>query len=173
MVLVCLNTADKPIRECLYGACEYAKRLRQIVCYDGHHDIKLELARLSRKFDTARKLVPKPVIETVKGAEVGIIAYGSTAPAVEEARYLLVQANGPKSDFLRLRALPCTDEVNEFVKSHQRVYVVEANRDGQLRQILGMTMPEQGHKLIPACHSDGLPLTARWVKETILAQEAK
>jgi 2-oxoglutarate ferredoxin oxidoreductase subunit alpha len=131
------------------------------------------MARLARKFDTARTFVPKPVIETAEGAEVGIIAYGSTVPAVEEARHLLEQDKGPKSDFLRLRALPCTDEVNEFVKSHQRVYVVEANREGQLRQILNMTMPEQGHKLISACHSDGLPLTARWVKETILAQEVK
>jgi 2-oxoglutarate ferredoxin oxidoreductase subunit alpha len=139
------------------------------------------MARLARKFDTARTFVPKPVFETVEGAEVGIIAYGSTVQAVEETRHLLEQdkgaavslPNGLKSDFLRLRALPCTDEVNEFVKSHQRVYVVEANRDGQLRQILSMTMPEQGHKLISACHSDGLPLTARWVKETILAQEVK
>ena len=131
------------------------------------------MARLARKFDTARTLVPKPVIETVKGAEVGLIAYGSTAPAVEEARHLLEQDKGPKTGFLRLRALPCTDEVDKFVKSHQRVYVVEANRDGQLRQILSMTMPEQGHKLISACHSDGLPLTAGWVKETILAQEVK
>jgi len=130
------------------------------------------MARLVRKFDTARTLVPKPVIETVKGAKVGLITYGSTTPAVEEARHLLEQ-KGPKTSFLRLRSLPCTDEVNNFVESHQRVYVVEANRDGQLRQILSMTIPEQAHKLISACHSDGLPLTAGWVKETILAQEVK
>lgn len=139
------------------------------------------MARLRRKFETARTLVPKPVIETVKDAEVGIITYGSTIPAVEEARHLLEQGkgaaaslpNGLKTSFLRLRALPCTVEVNEFVKSHQRVYVVEANRDGQLREILTIAMPDQGSKLISACHSDGLPLTSNWIKETILAQEVK
>jgi len=130
------------------------------------------MARLVRKFDTARTLVPKPVIETVKGAKVGLITYGSTTPAVEEARHLLEQKD-LKTGFLRLRGLPCMDELNNFVESHQRVYVVEANRDGQLRQILSMTIPEQAHKLISACHSDGLPLTAGWVKETILAQEVK
>lgn len=131
------------------------------------------MARLRRKFDTARTLVPKPVIKTTKGAEIGIIAYGSTVPAVEEARVLLQQAGGPKSDFLRLRALPCTGEVHKFVKNHRRVYVVEANRDGQLRELLSMAMPDQANKLVSACHSDGLPLTARWVKEAILAQEVK
>jgi 2-oxoglutarate ferredoxin oxidoreductase subunit alpha len=131
------------------------------------------MSRLRRKYDTARTLVPKPVIDKVEGAEIGIITYGSTVPAAEEAQVLLQQAGGPKSSLLRLRALPGTEEVHEFVKSHQRVYVVEANRDGQLRQILSVEMPDQASKLASACHSDGLPLTARWVKEAILKQEVK
>jgi 2-oxoglutarate ferredoxin oxidoreductase subunit alpha len=72
---------------------------------------------------------------------------------------------------MRMRALPCTQEVFDFVKKHERIYIIEANRDGQMRQILSGIMPEQAHKLRSAAHSDGLPLTARWVKETILAQE--
>jgi 2-oxoglutarate/2-oxoacid ferredoxin oxidoreductase subunit alpha len=131
------------------------------------------LTRLKRKYDTARTLVPKPVIEKTKGATIGIIAYGSTTPAVEEARVLLKQDDGPKSDVLRMRAMPCSAEVYEFVKKHERIYVVEANRDGQLREILSATMPDQAGKFRSAAHADGLPLTAKWVKDTILAQEEK
>jgi len=131
------------------------------------------MARLKKKYDTARTLVPKPVIEADKGATIGIIAYGSTEPAVAEARALLKQDKGPASAFLRLRALPCTAEVEKFIKKYDHIYIIEANRDGQLRQILSAVLPGQAPKFRSACHSDGLPLTAKWVKETILAQEEK
>lgn len=131
------------------------------------------LLRLKKKYETARTLVPAPVIEEVEGAEVGIIAYGSTHPAVEEARFLLARDHGLKTSFLRLRALPCTPEVEQFLQKYARIYIVEANRDGQLRQILSAALPTYAPKLRSACHTDGLPLTARWVKEAILAQEVK
>ncbi len=131
------------------------------------------MARLKKKYDTARTLVPPPVIEAEAEAEIGIIAYGSTEAAVEEARVLLEQAGGPKTAFLRLRALPCTREVYDFVQKYERIYIVEANRDGQLRQILSAAMPEHAPRFRSACHSDGLPLTARWIKDAILAQEVK
>lgn len=131
------------------------------------------LLRLKKKYETARTLVPAPVIEEVEGAEVGIIAYGSTQPAVEEARFLLNRDHGLKTSFLRLRALPCTPEVEQFLQKYARIYIVEANRDGQLRQILSAALPAYAPKLRSACHTDGLPLTARWVKEAILAQEVK
>ncbi|MBM3152470.1 MAG: 2-oxoacid:acceptor oxidoreductase subunit alpha [Chloroflexi bacterium] len=130
------------------------------------------MARLKKKYDTARQFVPKPVV-TGTGNPVGIVAYGSVVPAVEEARDLLRQAGGPETDFLRLRALPCTEEVREFVQAHERIYFVEANRDGQLRQVLSASMPDQAGKFRPANHNDGLPLTARWVMEAIQSQEAK
>lgn len=129
------------------------------------------MARLKKKYETARSLVPKPVIKAAKGATVGVIAYGSTEPAVEEALALIKKARGPKTAFLRLRALPCTAEVQDFVKNFEHVYIVEANRDGQLRQILCVVLPDLAPTFRSACHSDGLPLTAKWVKETILAQE--
>lgn len=131
------------------------------------------MARLKKKYETARTLVPKPVVEKTRGASVGIVAFGSSLPAVEEARALLKQDKGPKSSLLRLRALPCTQEVYDFVAGHERIYVVEGNRDGQLRQILSMVMPDQAVKLRSAAHSDGLPLTAQWVKDAILAQEVQ
>jgi 2-oxoglutarate ferredoxin oxidoreductase subunit alpha len=129
------------------------------------------MARLKKKYDTARTLVPAPVIEAARGAKIGIVAYGSTGPAVDEARVLLEQANGPKTAYLRMRALPCTKEVHEFVKKYERIYIVEANRDGQMKQILSMAMPGEAPRFRSACHSDGLPLTARWVKDAILEQE--
>jgi len=131
------------------------------------------MARLKKKYETARAFVPKPVIKAARGATVGIIAYGSTEPAVNEALVLLKQAGGPKTSFLRLRALPCTADVQDFVKKYEHIYFVEANRDGQLRQILSAVFPDQAPRFRSACHSDGLPLTAKWVKESILAQEEK
>jgi 2-oxoglutarate ferredoxin oxidoreductase subunit alpha len=131
------------------------------------------MSRLKKKYETARTLVPKPVIISEKGATTGIIAYGSTVPAVEEALSLLKSVGSPIFSFLRLRSLPCTREVQDFIKEYDRIYIVEANRDGQLRQILSGEFPEQAAKFRSACHSDGLPLTAKWVMNTILAQEKK
>lgn len=72
-----------------------------------------------------------------------------------------------------MRALPYTRQVLDFINKHERVYIVEGNRDGQMRQFLSASMPDLAPKLRSAAHSDGLPLTARWVKESILAQEEK
>ena len=129
------------------------------------------MARLKKKYDTARTLVPKPVIKTARDAEIGIIAYGSSQPVVEEALSLFKKDGGLKASYLRLRALPLTSEVGNFIKKYERIYFVEANRDGQLRQILSSVLPDQAPKFRSACHSDGLPLTANWVKQAILAQE--
>lgn len=130
------------------------------------------LERLKRKFVTARQYMPKPVIESMDGAEVGIISFGSTEPAIEEARHFLL-ASGVKADFLRLRAIPFTHEVEEFIRNHQRVYVVEMNRDGQLNQILTIEYPTMATRLKSIAYIDGLPLTAKFVHQAILAQEVK
>ncbi len=131
------------------------------------------MLRLKHKYDFARTLVPKPLIETMPGAKIGIIAYGSTEAAVHEARVMMEQAGGPKNDLLRMRALPCTQEVFDFAKEHEVIYVVETNRDGQMKIILSAFMSDQAPKLRSIAHGDGLPLTARWIKEAILAQENK
>jgi 2-oxoglutarate ferredoxin oxidoreductase subunit alpha len=131
------------------------------------------MQRLKHKYETSRTLVPKPLIEKTPGAKVGLITYGSSEAAVREARILLKQAGGLKTDLLRIRALPCTQEVFDFINKHERTYIIEANRDGQMRQILSAIIPDQAPRLRSAAHSDGLPLTARWVKESILAQEEK
>jgi 2-oxoglutarate ferredoxin oxidoreductase subunit alpha len=133
------------------------------------HDL---LERLKRKFNTARQYVPTPVIEKVDGARIGIIAFGSTGPAIEEARHQLAE-QGLKSDYLRVRAIPFTEAVQEFIQAHERVYVVEMNRDGQLRQLLTIEYPEFATRLGSIAFTDGLPLTARFVREAVLAKEAK
>ena len=133
------------------------------------HDM---LDRLKRKFDTARQYMPKPVIETAPEARFGIISFGSTDPAIEEARDLLA-ARGYPSDYLRLRALPFTEEVESFLLKHRYIYVVEMNRDGQLHQLLKMEYTDLCNKVESIAYTDGLPLTARFVADAILAKEEK
>ncbi len=135
-------------------------------------DWENNMLRLKKKFETARQLVPKPVIAEGKGAKIGFIAYGSTDPAVNEARDVL-SAGGVETDYLRLRALPLNTEVNEFIQAHERTYVVELNRDGQLCQILRAELPAEADRLHSLAHIDGLPLTARWIVQKLLAQEEK
>lgn len=130
------------------------------------------LLRIKKKYETIKPYLPQPIIDE-SGQDIGLIAYGSVTPAVEEARVLLASQSGVRTDFLRLRALPCTQEVRHFVQRHARIYFVEANRDGQLRQLASISMPEAAHKFRSACHTDGLPLSAKWVADTILHQEEK
>lgn len=124
--------------------------------------------RLARKFDTARGLVPRAVIDERRGARLGIVAYGSTRYAIEEARDLLA-ANGVVTDFMRIRALPIGPEVEEFIAAHDDVVVIEMNRDGQLTAILRDELPAQAAKLGKIAYLDGMPLTAAWVVEKIEA----
>ncbi len=130
------------------------------------------MKRLKRKYDTSRKYVPKPVVERMKGAEIGIISMGSADFAVREARDELAK-QGIKSDYLRVRALPFTSEVVDFIMDHDKNYIVEINRDGQLKQLLSLEIPQRCTALISIAHSDGLPLSARWIREEILKKEVK
>lgn len=130
------------------------------------------LNRLRRKFEGARTLVPGPVIDLMPEAEIGIIAFGSTEPAITEARQQLAN-HGLMTDFMRVRALPFTREISDFIRGHAHSYVIEMNRDGQLHQLLSLDMPEEATRLISVAYTDGLPLTARLVRERILELEEK
>ncbi len=132
-----------------------------------------KMARLKKKYETAKAYLPRAVIQEVEGAHFGIIAFGSTHPAVEEARARLEREHGLKSDYLRLRAIPFTEDVSQFIAEHERVYVVEINRDGQLQQLLSIKHPEHATRLISIAYSDGLPPTAEWIRSAILEQEEK
>jgi len=130
------------------------------------------MKRLQRKFETARKLVPAPVIKEREDADFGIIAFGSTQPAIEEARDRLAEL-GISTSFLRLRALPINTEVRQFVERHKRVYVIELNRDGQMHRILQLEMPDIATKLVSLAELDGFPLTARWIVDSIEQEEER
>ncbi len=129
-------------------------------------DWEQNMDRLARKFDTARDLVPAPVVDETPGAKVGIISVGSNHPAIVEARDLLAAA-GIATSYLRLRALPINNTVRAFLRGYDRIFVVENNHDGQLHQILLSEEPECGEELISVARCNGLPLTAAWIAEQV------
>ncbi len=130
------------------------------------------MRRLRRKYDTARDYVPRPVVHPMAGADAGIIAFGSTEAAVLEAQHLLSVEQHLKLDFMRVRALPFTEDVGEFVAGHDTLYVVEMNRDGQMAQLLRMEYPEHAAAFKSVAYEDGLPAAASWVREGILSFHA-
>ncbi len=130
------------------------------------------MERLKKKINGNKKLYPRPEIQRMDGAKFGIIAYGSTGPAIDEARDLLA-AKGIPTDYLRVRSIPFNDEVCDFLHAYDRTYVVEMNRDGQMRQLLAMDYSDCGSRMVSVAHTDGMPLSAEWVVKSILKQEKK
>lgn len=128
------------------------------------------MERLARKQQTAKKYVPAPVLRETKGATIGILAYGSTENAILEAQDKLDREHGIKSDFMRLRAIPFTKEVDAFIEKHDQIFVVEMNRDGQMLQILYTEYPQFATRFRSVAYQDGLPAAAKWVREGILAK---
>jgi 2-oxoglutarate ferredoxin oxidoreductase subunit alpha len=135
-------------------------------------DYVKNLDRLARKFDTAKTLVPAPIVENEAGADVGIIAFGSSHWAVEESRDQLREEAGLKTSYLRVRAYPFTPEIDEFIRRHDRIYVVEQNRDAQMLKLLLMDGEAQfAARLRSVLHYNGLPIDARSITDGILGQE--
>jgi 2-oxoglutarate ferredoxin oxidoreductase subunit alpha len=126
--------------------------------------------RLKKKLLTARGLVPAPELSASAGADVGLIAFGSSHWAMLEARVQLAAA-GVRASYLRVRGLPLHASVAEFVKQHSRVYVIEQNRDGQLAERIRLESPERAARVKSVLHYDGLPLDAQSVVDGVLAHE--
>lgn len=131
------------------------------------------MERLKRKYETARQLVPAPVLHTIKNAKAGIIGFGSTETAILEAQHQLASEHKLQADYLRIRAIPFTHAVEDFVKSHSAIYVVEMNRDGQMASMLRNHFPDMAGKIKSVAYQDGLPAAAQWVRERILAAANK
>ena len=130
------------------------------------------MLRLSRKFETARTLVPKPVLEVSNKSKVGVLAFGTSHWAVTESLDQLGRESHITPDYMRLRAYPFSQEVHDFIASHERIYVVEQNRDAQMLQLLKLDLAaEQTTKLRSVLHFNGLPIDARSVTRSIAAQE--
>jgi 2-oxoglutarate ferredoxin oxidoreductase subunit alpha len=149
------------------GHDEYAKYSEEASVYTANMD------RLKKKQETAKQYVPAPVLHSMKGATIGIIAYGSTEAAVLEAQYQLDKEHGIKSDFMRIRALPFTKEVDKFLAKYDQIFIVEMNRDGQMDQILKTEYAQLAPKFMSVAFGDGMPASARWVREGILAKYKK
>ncbi len=128
--------------------------------------------RLKRKYDLARDSMPEPISEIDKNADVGLIYFGSVEPAIKEARHVLLEKGLPTSS-MRLRAVPFSNKIEKFIADHERVYIVEMNRDGQMHQLLTIEYPQLATKLISIAFMDGLPLTAKYIYEAIIANEEK
>jgi 2-oxoglutarate ferredoxin oxidoreductase subunit alpha len=125
------------------------------------------MQRLLRKFETAKSLVPKPVREDAANpTRHGVIYFGSTAPAIREAMATL-SGRGIDLDTLRVRAFPFADEVIDFVLAHDQVFVVEQNRDAQLRTLLINEGALDPARLISVLHYDGTPITARFIVDEV------
>jgi 2-oxoglutarate ferredoxin oxidoreductase subunit alpha len=130
------------------------------------------MQRLLTKFETAKDLVPKPVTRKAKhDSRFGILYFGSTTPAMEEALDRLDE-QGLHVDAMRVRGFPFADEVTDFATSHEQIFVVEQNRDAQLRMLLVNECVLDPARLIPVLHYDGTPITARFIVKEIAQQMA-
>ena len=136
-------------------------------------DFERNMERLNRKFETARAFVPRPEVSTGK-SKIGIIAYGTSHWAILESRDQLRKEYNIETDYLRLKAYPFTREVHDFVKQHDRVYVVEQNRDAQMLSLLKLDVePALVVRLRSIAHIHGLPLDARSVTDELVSMEGK
>jgi len=135
-------------------------------------DYVRNMDRLARKFETARSFVPAPVREIARSSKIGIIAYGTSHWALVESCDQLRKEHNLQVDYLRLRAYPFNQDVHEFIKDHDCIYVVEQNRDAQMFQLLKLDVDaDQIIKLRSVLHYNGLPIDARSVTDAIISQQ--
>ena len=135
-------------------------------------DYTRNLDRLSRKFQTAKTMMPKPEVDVTAVGRIGIIAYGTTHWAIVESRDQLKAERGINTSYLRLKAYPFSEELNDFIDQHDRVYVVEQNRDAQMLSLLRIDLtPDRVVKLRSIRHYAGLPIDGRSVTSEMLRQE--
>jgi 2-oxoglutarate ferredoxin oxidoreductase subunit alpha len=126
-------------------------------------DYMENMQRLLRKFETAKELVPQPVLRPAQqSTRLGVIYFGSTSPAMHEALDAL-ERDGCQLDALRIRAFPFAESVYDFIADHEQVFVVEQNRDAQLRMLLVNEGTADPSRLISVLHYDGTPITARFI----------
>jgi len=145
----------------MYGAyTEHASEYQEVV------------DRLRAKWETAKKYVPKPVVHFSEKNSVGIISVGSCDEAVREAIDILAE-QGVGLNYMRVKAFPFNDDVQKFIDDHDKLYVVEQNRDAQLKSLLCLECSVADEKLGEILHYNGLPMTAGFVIDAISADMVK
>lgn len=146
----------------------------QAVYSERPEDYVNNMDRLERKFNTARNRIPAPVLQEATGAEIGVIAYGTTHWAIVESLDQMKQEYELPVSYCRIRAFPFSELVFDFIRRYQRVYVVEQNRDGQMFELLRMEVDSSDvPKLRSIRHYKGIPIDARSVTDEIVSQEGK
>lgn len=128
------------------------------------------MERLKFKLENAADALPEPLENGSGKAKIGLISFGSNDPAVEEAQDLFTKIN-ISTDYLRVRALPPHSKTRDFIEKHEKIFIIEDNRDSQMWQILVTTYPEMAAKLVKVTHCDGLSLTAKWIVSEITGLE--
>jgi 2-oxoglutarate ferredoxin oxidoreductase subunit alpha len=135
-------------------------------------DYKHNMDRLNKKYDSSRQFVPQPEISYEKGANIGVLAFGTTHWAIIESQDQLQREYSLPLSYYRLRALPFTKHLVEFFERHDRVYVIEQNRDGQMEMLVRLELPaELTTKIRSIRHYSGIPIDARFVTDEIVAAE--
>ncbi|MEJ1966210.1 MAG: 2-oxoacid:acceptor oxidoreductase subunit alpha [Gammaproteobacteria bacterium] len=132
-------------------------------------DYQIVLDRLLRKWDTAKKLVPRALIDATSGSDIGIVSLGSCDGAVHEAIDVL-KAEGVRVNYMRVRAFPFSEDVERFLAAHKLLFVVEQNRDAQFRSLLALETKVEKSKLLSLLHYSGLPISSSFIVEGVLAQ---
>jgi 2-oxoglutarate ferredoxin oxidoreductase subunit alpha len=128
--------------------------------------------RLARKFESIRRVVPRPEVVIDPAASVGLVCYGTSRYAAEESRHQLAVEYGLRTSYLRLRAYPFAEELTDLLERHARVYVIEQNRDAQMLALMRMELaPELAAKLRSVRYYGGLPIDARSITDEIVLQE--
>src|ERR1700704_3514741 len=137
-------------------------------------DFELNLERINKKFETSRSFLPRPELVSDGKSKIGIIAFGTTHWAITECRDQLRNEFQVETDYLRIRSFPFTREIHDFIEQHDRIYVVEQNRDAQMATLLKLDIkPELTPRLRSICHIHGLPIDARSVTDDLMTMEGK
>ncbi|HSM25388.1 MAG TPA: 2-oxoacid:acceptor oxidoreductase subunit alpha [Anaerolineaceae bacterium] len=147
------------------GHDEYAKYTEDPEIWEASLD------RIKKKYHLGRKYLPEPIIKSSSN-KIGLICVGSTSFPVEEAIDILAQEN-IMLDYLRIRSIPFHDSMKEFIESHEKLCIVEMNRDGQIAQLLTIQYPDHAHKFQKVTKVDGMPLAAKWIANEIRKFEEK
>jgi 2-oxoglutarate ferredoxin oxidoreductase subunit alpha len=132
-------------------------------------DYQIVLDRLMKKWATARRMVPRAVIDATAGSRVGIVSVGSCDGAILEALDVLKQ-RGVGLDYMRVRSFPFSEDVEKFLAAHELLFVVEQNRDAQLRALLTLETAVDKTKLRSLLHYSGLPISSSFIVEGVLAE---
>lgn len=143
----------------------------EMATYSERSDDWIEnMQRLRLKMDTARTMLPQPIIDDGREADIGIITFGTNDEAIREARDWLAN-EGIETNYLRVLALPLAPSVSDFIDAHKSIFVIENNFDGQLTQLIRLEHPENISHVRPLALGDGLPMTPSWIYQNLKEQE--